>query len=79
MLKDQIDQKIKQIGLSFEADNTVNKSRGSSHSNNTSMNRSRDMIPQNQANKPQPMRAIDGLIQLTNYQQLCEQLKAENN
>ena len=47
MLKDQIDSKIKQIGLSFEADPNVNKSRASSHSNNTSMNRSRETIQQN--------------------------------
>ena len=80
MLKDQIDNKIKQIGLSFEGEPDYNRPSSKLSSHNTTVNQGRSRSRENlHPNQPsQPIRAVDGLIQLASYQQISDDLKAEN-
>lgn len=90
MLKDQIDLKIRAIGLSFDADQANQSldraggqrpnSRLSNGSGNTasaakSGNRSRQSLNRSTSQN----RQIDGLIQLTALQKTCEDLRNQND
>ena len=92
MLKDQIDQKIKNIGLSFDseqanpaikhkADQSRNprmRSNNARLSNNNSVSSALNRSAQNLQKSNSQSRQIDGLIQISQLQKACEDLKTEN-
>ena len=92
MLKDQIDQKIKNIGLSFDSEqanpaikhkvdqsrNPRMRSNNARLSNNNSVSSALNRSAQNLQKSNSQSRQIDGLIQISHLQKACEDLKTEN-
>ena len=92
MLKDQIDQKIKHIGLSFDSEqanpaikhkvdqsrNPRMRSNNARLSNNNSVSSALNRSAQNLQKSNSQSRQIDGLIQISHLQKACEDLKTEN-